>query len=159
MKVDHTGVKLLFSFVAQTPSGCLADCKMKQKKRCSINCRKSTYYFFQKHPIIWCYYSISGSSNTDRDQRWVLAGRVHANGWGAMEATTQLRVFNICGYKEGALPLTNYQWWRPLAGNHFCGMAQAELPRKYFQLPAWGPMNSRHSTTFLSRLHEVLTVY
>jgi hypothetical protein len=39
--------------------------------------------------------AISGSSNPVRDQRWSMEGCIHANGWGAMEATAERRVFDI----------------------------------------------------------------
>jgi hypothetical protein len=43
-----------------------------------------------------------------------MEGCIHANGWGAMEATAERRVFDIRWYQKGALPVIDHQWCRSL---------------------------------------------
>lgn len=43
-----------------------------------------------------------------------MEGCIHANGWGAMEATIGPRVLDVRRYQEGPLPISNHQWWGSL---------------------------------------------
>lgn len=92
--------------------------KVRKEKKCSVKLKQETHVGATIVVLNSCYNcskcAISGSSNPVRDQRWRMEGCIHANGWGAMEATAERRVFDVRWYQKSSLPVIDHQRCRSL---------------------------------------------
>jgi hypothetical protein len=90
-----------------------------------------------------------------------MEGCIHANGWGAMEATAERRVFDIRWYQKGALPVIDHQWCRSLVrAKDLESWPSWTCPKQFSASSeeAWRKLDGHRAETW-SCLHKTITLY